>query len=91
MRVKFPKNKQREFLEKVLENLGCPNLRELINRGVDESYSSLKNYFSERRLLSLSFFENLCALSGLKKEDFIFEILGDNWGQIKGGKKKRKL
>ena len=90
MRIKFGKGKQREFLEKVLDNLGCPSLRELLHRGVGTNYQTLKNYYSERRLLSNSLFDELLKISGLKREDFDFEILDENWGQMKGGKKRKR-
>ena len=51
MRIKFKKGEQRKFLGKVLENLGAPSLRELINRGVGVPYSTLKNYYLEERML----------------------------------------
>jgi hypothetical protein len=86
MRVKFKKGNQRDFLIKVLEASNCPSLRELISRGFDIPYSTLKNYYSEIRLMSLDLFERLCIFSGLEKEDFDYVILKDNWGQVKGGK-----
>ncbi|MDP3965904.1 MAG: hypothetical protein Q8Q04_00020 [archaeon] len=90
MRVKFSKEKEREFIDKVLEKTGSPSLRELLNRGVDLNYSSLKNYYSERRSLPLNLFENLCKLSGINKNELDFEITSENRGQIIGGKKSRK-
>ncbi len=89
-RIKFGKGKQREFFEKVLENLGCPSLRELINRGVGVSYQTLKNYYSERRLLSESLFEELLQISNLKKGNFDFRVVDENWGQVVGGKRSRR-
>lgn len=90
MRVKFNKGKQREFIREVLTRSGCPSLRELRNRGVDVNYSTMKNYFSEKRLLSLELFEVLLRIGDLKKENFDFEIIEDSWGQVIGGKKSRK-
>ncbi|NCN51631.1 hypothetical protein GW931_01325 [archaeon] len=89
MKAKFPLGKQRDFIKKVLEILGCPNLKELINRGVDVNYNSLKNYYCERRVITLNLVENLCNLSKLEKKDLVFEILDNNWGQVKGGKRTR--
>ena len=85
-RIKFEKGKQREFFEKVLESISCPSLRELVNRGVSMNYSGLKNYFCERRLLSEDLFNELLHISGLKREGFDFQIVAENWGQVKGGK-----
>ena len=45
-RIKFKKGKQKKFLELILEKINCPSLRELINRGFDIPYSTLKNYFN---------------------------------------------
>jgi len=90
MRVEFRKGKQREFFKEVLLRSNCPSLRELKNRGIDISYSTIKNYFSEKRLLPLSLFETLCNFVELKKEKFDFKIVEENWGQIIGGKKSRK-
>ena len=91
MRVNFEKGKQREFLEKVMVNTGSPSLKELQNRLVEVSYSSLKNYFCERRNLSEEVFLDLCRISSLDKVNFKFEVMKDSWGQSKGGKvSKRK-
>jgi len=86
MRIKFDNGKQREFLKKILEKTNCPSLRELISRGIDINYSTLKNYFSEERLISEDLFKELIIFSGLSEKDFDFEIIEENWGQIKGGK-----
>jgi len=90
MRVKFSKGKQREFLKKVLEKTNCPSLRELINRGIDVNYSTLKNYYGEERLISEELFKELIIFSGLNEEDFEFELISENWGRVKGGKISRK-
>ena len=91
-RVKFnQKFGQRDFLKKVLKELNCPFLKELINRGIEVNYSTLKNYFSEKRLIKLDLFENLCLMSNLKKGNFDFTLFDENWGKSKGGKiSKRK-
>jgi len=89
-RIKFEKGKQREFFKKVLEKINCPSLRELINRGISVNYSTLKNYFNEDRIISEELFNELIELGGLNKKDFNFEIINENWGQIKGGKSKRR-
>ncbi len=90
MRVKFKENFQRKFLQEVLMAIGCPSLRELRKRGFDVSYSSLKNYFSERRNLPSDFFEELLEISGINRNSLNFEIVEDNFGQIVGGRKSRK-
>jgi hypothetical protein len=87
MRARFKeKGMQRNFFNLVLERINCPSLRELVNRGIDVNYSTLKNYFTEQRLIPELFFEELIILSGLNKKDFDFEIVQDNWGQVIGGK-----
>jgi hypothetical protein len=91
MRIKFMRNKQREFLDLVLEKSNCPSLRELMKRGFDVSYSSLKNYYVGRRFLSKELFEELCSFAGLNKSNISYEIIENNWGQVKGGKKSRKI
>lgn len=90
MRIKFKKGFQRKFLKEVLEKINCPSVRELRKRGFDISYSSLKNYFVERRNLPEDFFNDLCKLAGLNKNNFSYEILDDNFGRIKGGKKSKR-
>lgn len=91
-RIKFPKGEQRKFLKEVLGRINCPSLRELIQRGFDVPYSTLKNYFNESRALPEDFFRNLIILSKINEKDLDFEILEDNWGQKIGGKKsKRKI
>jgi len=90
MRIKFRSGYQRKFLQKVLENINCPSLRELRNRGIDVSYPTLKNYFSERRNLSEELFNDLCLLSKIEKSDLDFKLLDENFGQKIGGQKSRK-
>jgi hypothetical protein len=89
-KVKFLHGKQREFIKKVIEKINCPSLRELINRGIEVNYSTLKNYYNEDRLIPEVLFNELIEISGLNKNEFDFEIIDENWGQIKGGKKSRK-
>ena len=89
-RVKFRKGEQRKFLEKVLININCPSLRELINRGFDIPYSTLKNYYSEERFLPSDFFEKLCFISGINVSELDVFYLDDNFGQVFGGKKSKK-
>lgn len=89
-RIKFGKDKQRKFLQEVLLSINCPSLRELRKRGFDISYSSLKNYFSERRNLPEDFFEDLLEVSKIAREDLDFEVLDENYGQVLGGKNSRK-
>lgn len=90
MRIKFKQNNQREFLIEVLKNLGCPSLKELINRGINVNYSTLKNYFSEARLLPEDLYVELCKISNINQNMYNIESIVENWGQIKGGKKGKR-
>jgi hypothetical protein len=88
-RVRFRKGEQRKFLNEVLRRVNCPSLRAFLQFGFDIPYSTLKNYYSELRLLPKSFFEELSSFSGIRKESYVVEFLEENWGKIKGGKKRR--
>lgn len=85
-RVKFKKGEQRKFIKDVLEKLNCPSLRALNQFGFDISYSTLKNYFVESRLLPEDFFRDLCYLAKINVDDLDVKFLEENWGQVKGGK-----
>jgi hypothetical protein len=89
-RVRFDKRNQRRFLKEVMKRINCPTLAELRNRGFEISYSTLKNYFSELRLLPEDFFKDLCRIAGVDKKSLSYEIVKDNWGQVKGGKKSKR-
>jgi len=89
MRIKFEKLKQRKFLDLVMQNSNCPSLAEL-SRRLSVNYQSLKNYFSERRILSEEIFSDLCLIGNLQKENFQFKEINEHWGQMKGGKIGRK-
>ncbi len=86
-RVKFRKWEQRKFLKEVLEKTNCPSLRAIAQFGFEIPYSTLKNYFNESRTLPEIFFKDLCHLSKINLGKFNFEYFGENWGQIRGGKK----
>ncbi|MFA5071372.1 MAG: hypothetical protein WC511_03335 [Candidatus Pacearchaeota archaeon] len=84
MRIQFPKGMQRKFLQKVLEKLNCPSISELANR-LNFNYSTLKNYFVEQRNIPENLFNDLCYISKINKSEIKFNILGEYWGQSKGG------
>jgi hypothetical protein len=90
MRIKFQTGQQREFLKRVIAKINCPSLRELISRGIEVNYSTLKNYYNEERCLPDSLFYEFIEISGLSKNEFNFDVVDDHWGQVKGGKKSRK-
>ena len=90
VRVKFEKGKQREFLKKVLVETNCPSLRAFLQFGFEIPYSSLKNYFNEDRTLPEKFFLELCKFAKLNEKDFVVNKLEENWGQVRGGKQRKK-
>ena len=90
MRIKFRKGEQRKFLDLVVDRLNCISLRGILQFGFDISYDSLKSYYSERRLLPDSFFDDLCYISKINKKMLDFGYLDDNWGKIKGGRKSKR-
>lgn len=87
-RIKFRKGQQRKFLKSVLSKINCPSLRELINRGFDVPYSTLKNYYTEKRFLPENLFKDFCYVSKISPDSLNVLYLKDNWGQIKGGLRK---
>lgn len=89
-RIQFQKNQQRKFLKKILEQTNCPNLRAFTQFGFDIPYSTLKNYFSEKRNLPENFFKELCKLTKIDSTKLKIKTLEKNWGQIKGGKISKK-
>lgn len=91
MRVCFNQGEQRKFLKKVLEELRCPNLRSFSQYGLGVSYSTMKNYFSECRTIPKELFEELLLLSKLDRKEFSYQELNENFGQVLGGKKSRRL
>ena len=90
MRVKFKLGEQRKFLDLIIIRLNCISIRGILQFGFNISYNDLKNYYSERRLIPKSFFDDLCHIAKLNPKDFNFEYLKDNWGQIRGGKKSKR-
>jgi hypothetical protein len=89
-RIKFQEGKQRKFLKIVLEKTNCPNLRAFTQFGLDIPYSTLKNYFTEKRTLPKNIFKELCKLAKIDSTKLKIEYLKKNWGQIKGGKISKK-
>lgn len=85
-RVQFPKTQQKKFLQEILAKTNCTSLRELINRGFDIKYSTLKNYSSEKRNLPQDLFNDLCKIAKINPNKLKIKILQENHGQIKGGK-----
>jgi hypothetical protein len=90
-RVLFEQGQQRKFLGLAIASLGCISLRGLMQFDSSLNYSALKNYYSERRLLPRSIFENLCHIAKINPKNFHVKFFDSNWGQVKGGKKSRKF
>ncbi len=90
MRVQFKLGEQRKFLNLVVERLNCVSVRGILQFGFKISYNVLKNYYTERRLMSKDFFDDLCHISKLNQKDFNIKYLNENWGRVKGGKKGRR-
>lgn len=87
MRIKFQKGKQRIFIDKCIKNLSSPSLRGLLQFGIKTNYNNLKNYYSERRTIPKSLFDDL---SHLAKINISIKTKNSNWGQIKGGKTNKR-
>ncbi len=85
MRIKFKRGGQRAFLNLVVERLSSPSVRGILQFGFDVSYSSLKNYYNESRLLAEDFFSDLCEVAQISKKDLDFKEVDENWGQKLGG------
>jgi hypothetical protein len=91
MRVKFlDKHGQRKFLKEVLLRVNCPSLYAFEQFGFEIPYSTMKNYYSEKRLMSKELFNDLCYLAKIDSENLNIAYLEDNWGKSKGGKKSRR-
>jgi hypothetical protein len=78
MRIKFPKGDQKKFIDKVIENTSSPSLRGLLQFGLETTYSTLKNYYTESRTLPEEIFIEMLEISKIKKEDLNFEELDEN-------------
>jgi len=89
-RVKFKKGEQRKFLDLVVRKLGCVSVRGILQFGFDVSYSGLKNYYTGRRMLGGSFFEDLCHIARIDVSDLGVEYVDGNFGQVLGGKKSKR-
>ncbi|RMD45270.1 hypothetical protein D6829_02640 [Candidatus Pacearchaeota archaeon] len=89
-RVFFRNGGQREFLKAAIRKLNSPSLRGLLQFGLRVNYSTLKNYFVESRILPKDLFLDICLLCGFNPKDFDVEFISGRWGQVKGGRARRK-
>jgi hypothetical protein len=85
-RIRFKNGGQRAFFDLVIGQLKVVSLRGILQFGFKVPYSTLKNYYTESRLLPEDLFDELLEVSGILKEDLEFEIFNDNWGRAMGGK-----
>ena len=90
-RVKFYDGEQRKFLDRVVLNLNCVSVRGILQFGVNIKYSTLKNYYIERRLLPSELFEDLCHIAKIEPRKLKVKIIDGNWGQVKGGRVKSQI
>lgn len=91
-RIRFKgKNAQRKFFDLVILRLNSPSLRGILQFGLEVNYSTLKNYYVGARLISEDFFNDLCLVSNIRKDEIDFEFLEDNWGKVLGGRKSKRL
>jgi len=90
MRIKFNKGKQKEFLNNCILKLHSLSLNSLLEFGITTTSSSLKNYYSERRLLPRELFEELCHLTKIDMENLNYQEFEENWGKSIGGKKSKR-
>lgn len=88
-RVLFRKGQERKFLDLVVSKLNCISIRGILQFGFEVNYSSLKNYYTERRLLPRGFFESLCHLAKVDSSKLKVRFISGNWGQVKGGRRKK--
>lgn len=88
-RVLFYKGEQRKFLDLAVKKLNCISLKGILQFGFGINYNSLKNYYSERRLLPKNLFLDLCYIAKIDINELKVKYVSGSWGQVKGGKKKR--
>ena len=89
-RIKLITPTQRKFLDLCISNLDCVSLRGLLDYGFEIKYDALKSYYSTRRLLPKDFFDNICVIAKINKDNLKFKIIDENWGKSKGGKTSKR-
>ncbi len=86
-RIMLKKGKQKEFLQSVKTKLNLTSLRSIKQFGIETNYSTIKNYYSEKRLMPEQLFNDLCYLAKINPTEIDINYKEENWGQIKGGEK----
>ncbi len=72
-------------MDLIIDKLNVPSLRGILQFGFSTSYSTLKNYYNESRLLPEDLFDDLCEIARVDKNSLNFDYVEGNWGQVKGG------
>jgi hypothetical protein len=85
-RIRFEKNGQSNFIREIIRKTSAPSLRGLLQFGLDTTYTNLKNYNTERRLLPKKVFTEMCYLANINPASIKYEEVEDSWGMVKGGK-----
>lgn len=89
MRIRFlSEGGQRAFLDEVILKLSAPSLRGLLQFGFDVKYSTLKNYYGKVRLMPRDLVVDFCEVAGIEFDGLEIEEVEENWGKVKGGKRK---
>lgn len=91
MRIKLLNRTQKSFLDECIFLLKSPSLINLLDYGISTTYSSLKNYYSNRRLMPKDLFEELIHITKIDKEIIKYEELNESWGKSKGGKTSKRV
>ncbi len=71
------------------DKLNSPSVFSIIQFGINCSISSMKNYYSNRRLIPESLFLDLCHITKINELNLKYEKMSENWGKIKGGKSRK--
>jgi len=85
-RINLGKRNQRKFIDLVIMRTNSPNLRGLIQFGIVNNYSTLKNYHNESRLIPEKLFLDMCEIAKINLDSLKFQKIKGNWGQVKGGR-----
>ncbi len=86
-RVLLPKEVQRNLCQSAKQKLGSS--WSVLSEHLQVSPKAFENWYRGERLLPEKIFKNLTKLSKYHIE--YFELLPDNWGQIKGGRRNIEL
>jgi hypothetical protein len=85
-RIKLPKERQQELIEKVRKKTGLSWSALAVNLNINAHYLS-HELRKGSCTLPISTFEQLCAILDDKYDKSIAQLISSNWGQKKGGVK----